>query len=509
MDNVKRKIQVGLTAADAAWDLVLRQIGIASNVITAEEDLSTEYSVIILTGDPDHTLRGHIDSFTENGGCIIITPNAVQSMNEIRTEIRHVNSLPPDVTPFYEYHGILDLFTSLIYFANGDFIQMLPAGNGARFYFGLDLDVIINVRTRRKSFFTPSGRMPNEIVSSVSKGTIRQLIFSLLKAIHHRQHLPFIHQWYYPGTERTIFTFRIDSDKGTKEQVEEIRALSERHSIPTTWFLDVKSHEGWLPFFRTFGDQEIALHCYEHVLYRTAQSNTENFRTAMSLLKNAGIVPKGITAPTGGWDEAYAESIRALDFSYSSEFSYAYDDLPSFPVINGSRFPIPQLPIHPTCIGTMRRARMSTAEMVRYFRSYIDAQLLLNEPISLYQHPTHGYNEVFEEVFEYIDSLSIVKLSYLDYAEWWKHRNGFCSATIVDNGMIEAESETGNVLYRIILPDGRECITAVSEPVSIAELDAVRKEQSTKIPPDLMRSRTFDPRHLVQNALDWWIKTTE
>ncbi len=299
MDNNIRTIQIGLTAADAAWDLVLRQIGIASHVIAENDDLFTEYSVIIITGNTPSSLEQKIADFVTQGGCILITPKATDAIAAFRPVSKNVTSLPPAKNQYFEYHDILDIFSSLNYFPNGDIVHSVPEGKGFRYAFGLDLDLLNTMKTLRKSFFIPEGRMPNEVVSQVSKGTVRQLIFSLLKGMHHRQDLPFIHQWYYPGTERTIFTFRIDSDKGTKEQVEEIRALSERYSVPTTWFLDVKSHEEWLPYFRTFGTQEIALHCYEHVLYHTISLNVQNFRKASALLNSVGLFPKGITAPAG------------------------------------------------------------------------------------------------------------------------------------------------------------------------------------------------------------------
>ena len=509
MDNNIRTIRIGLTASDAAWDLVLHQIGIASRVISVTEDLYTEYSVIIITGNAPSSLEQKIAGFVTQGGCILITPKAADAIAAFRPVSKKVSSLPPAKNQYFEYHGILDIFSSLTYFSNGDIVHSVPEGKGFRYAFGLDLDLLNSMDTLRKSFFIPEGRMPNEVVSQVSKGTVRQLVFSLLKGMHHRQDLPFIHQWYYPGTERTIFTFRIDSDKGTKDQVEEIRSLSERHSVPTTWFLDVKCHEEWLPYFRTFGTQEIALHCYEHVLYRSASLNIQNFRKASTLLHSVGLFPKGITAPTGGWNHAYAGSIRELGFTYSSEFAYAYDDLPSFPNLNGEVFPLPQLPIHPVCIGTMLRARMTDEMMVRYYRSYIDRQLELNEPICLYQHPTHRHNGVFEEVFQYIDSLSIAKLSYSDYAEWWKQRDSCRTPVLVRNGIIETLSDPGTVMHRIILPDGKEHIGSLQTPVKDSEIVSSAAERDFNIPSGLMRSREFDLRHILQNALDWWIKTTE
>ncbi len=510
MPNNRIKIQVGLTSADPVWDLLLHQIGIAYKVIIPSdpEDLSSEYSVIIVNDDRN-TPTASIDEYLHKGGAVLYTTNAVSAIRRRATSTRNVTSLPPCSNALYTHADILDLDSAVSFFPNNDLADSERAGSGTKYFLGIDLQRCFIEQKRRRNFYTPSGRMPNEIVSRRSKGSIRQLIFSLLTVMHHRRSLPFIHQWYFPGVERTIFTFRIDSDKGTQEQIEEIRSLSSAYSVPTTWFLDVKSHESWLPYFSSFGSQEIGLHCYDHVLHRSADLNRDNFSKALSLLRSVGIHPNGITAPTGAWNAGYAESIRQLGFRYSSEFSYDYDDLPSFPLLNGERFSIPQLPIHPVCIGSMLRARMNTGAMTEYFKKVIDRNMLLNEPVCLYHHPTHRHNEVFKEVFQYIDSLSIAKLSYSDYAEWWKHRHDHCTAVEITDSVIEAAEDTGNVRHRVILPDGRETIIGLNEKQSLNLLSCVRIDREIDIPADIMRTRKFTPRHHLQDALDWWITITE
>lgn len=504
------KIQVGLTSADPVWDTLLHQIGIAYKVIvpSGPEDPSSEYSVIIVNDDRS-TSSESIDTYLQSGGAVLYTTDAVSMIRRRSTSTRNVISLPPRSTALYTHADILDLDSSVSFFANNDLADAERAGSGTMYFLGIDLKRCFTYQKRRRNFYTPSGRMPNEIVSGRSKGSIRQLIFSLLNVMHHRRSLPFIHQWYFPGDERTIFTFRIDSDKGTQEQIEEIRSLSSKYSVPTAWFLDVKSHEPWLPYFSSFGSQEIGLHCYDHVMHRSADLNRDNFSKALTLLRSVGIHPKGITAPTGAWNAGYAESIRQLGFRYSSEFSYDYDDLPSFPILNGERFPIPQLPIHPVCIGSMLRARMDTGAMTEYFKKVINRNKRLSEPVCLYHHPTHRHNEVFQEVFEYIDSLSIAKLSYSDYAEWWRHRHEHCTAVMITDSVIEAAEDTGNVRHRVILPDGRETIIGLNGNQSLNSLSCVRIDRDIDIPADIMRTRKFTPRHFLQNALDWWITITE
>lgn len=351
--------------------------------------------------------------------------------------------------------------------------------------------------------------MPNEMVSKQSKGSLRQLIFSLLNTLHHLQNIPFVHQWYYPESEPTVFTMRIDSDKGSQAQIEKIYQISHAHNIPTTWFLDVKSHESWLSYFQNFGAQEIGVHCFEHILYRSSLLNRDNFEKALFLLRKNKIEPKGITAPTGGWNKEYAQAIESLGFRYSSEFAYDYDDLPSFPFINGKFFPLPQIPIHPVCIGTMLRARMNDDEMISYFRSIIDSNYLLNEPICLYHHPTHEHNGVFEEVFRYINDRRIAKLSFMQYADWWNYRLSNLDLLRFANGQIQSMSGNSNTNYRIIQTDNSESIITINDKIDLNNVSFQQVKRELPTTDNIMRSRSFDHRHILQNALDWWIKTTE
>ncbi len=507
MRNSPVILQIGLVRYEPAWEMVLRQIGIPFSVLSDSSVLLNEFSVIIVNSTMDVRQQAGIEDFILRGGSVLYTTNSADAISDRTVSRSIVRSLPPSKNDSYQFHGILDLHSRVAFFHNNDFVEIVQNGDGWKAYLGIDIDIILSIGSTRKNFFRNSGRMPNETVAKRSKGTLRQLIFSLLRTLHHLQQIPFVHQWYYPGSEPTIFTMRIDSDKGSQEQVEEIYALSEANAVPTTWFLDVKSHESWLSYFQKFAHQEIGLHCYEHLLHRSALLNKDNFGKALSLLRIHSLEPKGITAPTGEWNNEYADAIESLGFQYSSEFSFDYENLPSYPFTNGRFFPILQIPIHPVCIGTMLRARMNDEEMISYYRSIVDTNYLLNEPICLYHHPTHGHNNVFEEVFRYINERKILKLTYTQYSEWWKRRNSNPGRLRYSNGMIESLSDEAS--YRIVQSDHSEAIVNIRGKIDINSVSFATIRRDVPTNEHILRSRSFDARHMLQNALDWWIKTTE
>ncbi|MDP1678179.1 MAG: hypothetical protein Q8L88_15085 [Bacteroidota bacterium] len=510
MRNKPVILQIGLTQYEPSWELLLRQIGVPWKVISPEEKLIESYSVIVVNNELNDSVDTLIEAFAGEGGTVLYTSLSVNSKHEKIKGTEFVSSLPPTQNVYYTTNGILDVYKKCFFFSNNDIVNIETSGNGFKAYLGIPCDIILSTDAQRKNFYTDSERMPNEIVARRTKGAFRQLIFALLVRLHQIQNIPFVHKWYYPDGAPTLFTFRVDSDKGTQEQIEEIFLLSDKYSIPTTWFLDVKSHENWISYFKKFTSQEITIHCYEHSISPDKEINFDNFSKAKSILKQSGIEATGFSAPTGIWNESLASTIEELGFQYSSEFGYDYDNLPSFSFYSKHFSKIPQLPIHPICIGSMLRAHMSNDEMIAYYKRIIDTNFALKEPICLYHHPTHRHNEVFEEIFNYIQKKNIVTLSYSEYAAWWKKRDEEISRWQYDNNGLTALGELSNNTYtRVILPDGSETIAVLGKIIDLEQLIFKPSTAKLQFSNDILRSRKFDIRHILQNALDWWIKITE
>jgi hypothetical protein len=509
--NEKQNIKIGILEQQHGWITLLDQIGVHWEVVDfSTKDLLFEFSVIVVNRTLDNLENDSIQQFIKDGGAAIFTNIGSRFFNNIASSLHYIKSLPPTNKEQYQFHSILDIYDTCTMFSKTNIIHTEEYGNGFKSIIGIDIERIFQKRRRkRKNFYSLGTLFPSELVSSTSFGSLRELVTTHLEFLHRKRNLPFVHKWYFPTNHRSIFTFRIDTDKGTQSQIEDIYELSEKYNIPTTWFLDVKSHERWLAYFKKFTLQEIGIHCYEHIVHNSKILNEENFLKAMSKLSSITAKIKGIAAPTGRWNSSLQSAFETLGFEYSSEFGYDYDNLPSYPWSNGRKSTVMQIPIHPVCIGSMLRAKMTPPEMFNYFRNVIDQNLLIGEPICLYHHPTHANNDVFEKVFQYISEKKIIPLSFTQYCAWWKTRLGdkFRVSYTMDEISFEA-SANPDVWCRIVMPDGKESIVQRSNIIKLNELDLNIKEKPS-INSEIMSSRKFDWKHLIYNFLDWWVRITE
>lgn len=506
-------LKIGILAAVPEWISLLDQIGVDWTSLESVFQLTPNSFSVLIVNRPITSIEiAELDHYVRSGGAVLFTPEEEQQILKKSTSRRFIFSLAPQNRNEYCYTDILDLYNNAYVFDRDSLTATDRIENGLNAYLGINIPLLYSdTEAMRRGFYARRSRLPNEIVAKRSRSSVRQIVQSFLEFLHHSRNLPFVHKWFYPSDHQTLFTFRIDSDKGTQLQIEEIFRLSELYSIPTTWFLDVKSHELWLKYFTKFKTQEIGVHCYDHTVSKSKALNRENFDKALCLLRHQGMDPHGIAAPTGAWNSGLGKAFQELGLEYSSEFAYNYDDLPSYPIIDGSFSPVVQLPVHPCCIGNMRREQMSSQEMMEYFLSVINHKILCREPVCLYHHPGHGTNEVFQEVFRYINSKHLLKLSYGEYARWWKRRQSASFSAQVEDGSIALEGQYAgaDTYVRISLRGGKEAFLLPSGTVRVDELQWHEAPAPPDTPHDILRTRERNIRHYIHNALDWWIKTTE
>ena len=134
-------------------------------------------------------------------------------------------------------------------------------------------------------------------------------------------------------------------------------------------------------------DQEIGVHCYDHFFSPTFSRTLRMFKKQSDTLKKAGIAFKAYAAPYGKWDAEFGKALASLGFEFSSEFSYDYDNLPG-DTGNGML----QVPVHPICIGSLKRHSYSDEKMIRYFDFVVRRKLAAREPMFFYHHPGMGMN---------------------------------------------------------------------------------------------------------------------
>ena len=510
---------VGILSSEPGWEIVLDQIGANWKSIGLEDELTPEnFSAIIVNVIPTSLQTRSLHEFLLSGGAILGIHGCAREIYTSSAQKSYFSSLSPFQFGEFPQNEMMDIFSDVIIETNVareaiHFVSTHLIGKGVLLNIPFDVNALmLDVRSRRKNFYFEKKRLPSEIVATVSKGILRRFLTRALESLHRHRKVPFVHKWYFPEGEQTIFTFRVDSDAGTEQDVTELFELCKRNSIPTMWFLDTKSHQEWLGRFGTFADQDIGVHCYEHSTSVSYDRNEENFVRAVSLLEKNGIHPIGASAPFGTWNRAIARVFEHLGMSFSSEFSLDYDDMPFFPMIDKRFTPVLQIPIHPICVGSMRRAGYNDQEMLEYFRRIIDKKITEREPICLYHHPTHHRWDVIEGAFRYLRSKNIRALSYSQYARWWRERNAHTAELEYDPNerTIRATdvNDDANVYWRIVFPAGEESITPLR---AVTKLDSLERRHTAQQPPpaDIARVRRFDVRHVLMNSLDSWYKRTQ
>jgi len=169
-------------------------------------------------------------------------------------------------------------------------------------------NVMQDFRASERYFYADPERLPSERVSRVAKGEVLHLVHSSLAYVHTcgdslRSIVP------DAAGCKNVFAFRIDTDKGTREEIDALDVIAGEYRMAFSWFLDVKSHEDWLSRFRAMEGQEIGLHCYEHRVYLDALKDGANIRRGITAMKAAGLVPRSYAAPFGFWSPDLARIV--------------------------------------------------------------------------------------------------------------------------------------------------------------------------------------------------------
>ncbi|MBI3194564.1 MAG: polysaccharide deacetylase family protein, partial [Ignavibacteriae bacterium] len=350
-------------------------------------------------------------------------------------------------------------------------------------------------RTADKSLYSPYTRLPFERISLVSKNSLRKLVTTSLEYLYHQRNLPFVHKWHLPQDATSVFAFRIDTDFAHREEIEKLYTLSRKYQIPFTWFVDVKSQQDILPYFAEMENQEIGIHCFEHQTHEGYQANYDNILKAKQLFESNNIDAKGFAAPFGKWNQELGRAIRDLGFEYSSEFSYDYDNLPSYPMILNKESHVVQIPIHPISIGTLKRLRYTDGEMTNYFRFVIEQKYQAREPIVLYHHPKNGHENVLENIFETVKQLQTPTVRFIDYATWWKKRVAQQLKIDLDENVlcIDCLDKDTDYRLRITRKDETKSVCQVQSLITLDELQQQIIPKVHPLPNDYLRIRKFNP----------------
>lgn len=344
---------------------------------------------------------------------------------EIKIKRSYLKYFLPGKEKIYWGIEIIDIFNNLFFF-NKEKKVVYYLDDKIYLPFSLK-ELLKNNEIRAKYFYFSFLRFPYEFVNKINKGALRRLVINLLIDIFQKNNLSYYSRPYFPPNYRTVFLFRIDGDFAKRREIEKVFELLNRENVKFTFFVDVKSSEKFLDFFKEKNREkfDIQLHSYYHWVYKEKDKNLENLSIGKNRLNQLGIEIKGFSAPFGFWNPSLNEALEELNFSYSSEFGFDYDDFPILPIVEDRFSKVYQIPVHPISIGCLKRLNLSSKGMVKYYQEYILKTYERGYPIILYDHPKGilEFWEVFKEVFDFIKNLPNIKImSFTEFWEWWQER---------------------------------------------------------------------------------------
>ncbi len=428
---MKQRLCIGTYQPSFALNTVLDAIGVSHQECN-KSSLSRKFFSVIILEQPLElcpSSKTKIDAFIVEGGAVLeISTNPFFFQNKLNVNQKIDFLVNTNPHKGFDRISHIDVFSKCSLSKNesayfNGLVDFETKSNGVIGFIGLDLSKTLEPKphTRKRFYDYGVGIPPDEIVFPISRSEITRLIETALIEIHTTLKLPLISKWTSP-TKKPIFSFRIDSDYGTKPSLTDILDLATTRNLKLTWFLHVQAHEKWLELFHEFDNQELALHCYEHGTSSSQRKLQQDYDFALSLLAKSSIETSGFAAPYGIWNENLKKAILNYNFSYSSEFSTGYDGVPFELKLNETN-KILQIPIHPICTGSLSRKRFSIGEMKTYFDEVIQAKVGIHEPVILYHHPLQPGLEVIEYIFNKAVELGLHNLTFLELSEFWKKRS--------------------------------------------------------------------------------------
>ena len=527
-------IHVGIMGNNAGWRTLLRQEGVPHSPVTGTLSPG-EFSAVVASGGLEQSALEALRNFLGGGGGLVCTGGVYAQLSGGRTGKAFTRYLLGDKgTEFFDPE-LTDVFAESEIPSEANCLRsdrglhsafVGEFGGGHLVVLPIDPAVLaLDRRAATKSFYAANRRLPFERVSLVSKAGLLKIVSRALMILHHRRGLPYVHRWHYPSDQRSVFALRIDTDYADRAEIAQLHDLARRSDVPLTWFVDVGSQRNFFSLFSEMSADEVGIHCFFHRAYRKPQAYAENIRRAVHEFESAGLDARSYAAPFGLWDELLGEAVEQFKFCYSSEFSYDYDNVPSFPYLGRGFLSTLQVPIHPISIGSLRRQGFREDEMISYFRSVIDRKVQAREPVFLYHHPKNGHLSVLESIFQLVKERGLQPFRMIDYASWWKKRDCEGWRIAVDGSWIRVEippgsvpagpgqaasvphapvspgsmpaepspSGSGDPWLHIIRPDGMEAFHSMSPALELGQLEWQRPPSPPALPSDIARIRRFNP----------------
>lgn len=313
-----------------------------------------------------------------------------------------------------------------------------------------DLNEWKHEMTYRPYYSHSSNKHFYEIGARVDWGAFRRMLKEIILFACEKLSLTLYARKRLPVGKKFL-SVRIDADGFSSKSTDTCLRIASRKGLQFDWFIDVGSWSGNHSQIKKLSDsgQSIGVHDYYHMTYKKYRNNLWNMRKGSYLLaKICGHTPAGIVSPFGYYFNSYQKAIKDLGFTFSSEFGYDTDNLPSHPH-NNALYPL-QIPVHSGSIGTLQKANFTDSEIIEHLYNTALRQSSLDGFVVLYEHPI-GRLEYHSEA--YSSMLGELANKGLDFATMTELSSSWNSSS--QEFSFEADAK-GSFQDEFILPDANK-----------------------------------------------------
>ena len=235
----------------------------------------------------------------------------------------------------------------------------------------------------RPYYSSATGRHFVSVGPWVESGALRRLVLDLLVRVGATVGV----RMAPPRPTSGAFAVRLDADGFSEEGLDAALRIAKSLDARFTWFIDVFGWTARLSQVRRLVDagQDVQLHCFYHTTYLSRRVNRANIRAGIRALRGQGVRVRAFASPYGYYYDGLRDAVRDLAFDYSSEFGFATDDRPAYPL--NDPHGVLQVPCHPGAICDFRSAGFSDGEIIAHLESVIERQVRHDGMALLYDHP--------------------------------------------------------------------------------------------------------------------------
>lgn len=245
-----------------------------------------------------------------------------------------------------------------------------------------------------------------------------------------------------------VFCLRIDADEYEKASFSGYKNIFKKYKDSITIFFNANSFKDASSEIKGCSEMglDVQSHGYYHHTYNDYANNRYNIKKAKDFFSSLGIQTKGFASPMGKWNWSLMKALEDEGYEYSSDFAYDYLGLPSYPIKDGQRSNMLEIPIFPVAPELFYQNGMNNIlDIVAYYKNAIDEMVRCDLPVVIYAHTSLQYGDIpriIDEVAEYaISKKKLTSKTMTEISCLW--RNNSLSVKVHSVISIPAREYTG------------------------------------------------------------------